>query len=135
MSIADKIRRSWDCNEAIRIIGSHGHRFFYSSEFDRFARFNIDDRGRVWFIDNYSGTPIYTHYNGRWRHFNNGGTLKALVIKMRDYITKGQKLSRGYIGPETSWTDGNVWGYSEEEMRIVREKAGDLPCFIGGGHG
>ncbi len=131
--IAAKRQRAEHVNEVMRIIASHGRRFFYSATSNRYASIEVDARGRVWFIDDYSGKAIYTHPTGftnRWRGFTHGGTLRSLVEAFRDYITNGVPLSPAYLGPERHrLTDGNIWGYDDNSMRAVRELAGAFPVF------
>jgi hypothetical protein len=127
-----KRQRCEQVNQAIQIIASHGRRFFFSSSSQSYASMQVDDRGKVWFIDSYSRKRIYTHpttWGGRWKGFTNGGTLKDLVEKFRDYICTGTQLSAYYLGPERSFDESNVWGYDAESMRAVRDQAGLLPVF------
>ena len=56
-----KRSRAIRVNEAIQIISSHGRRFFYNSEHDRVAHIQVDDRGTVWFVDDYTAERINTH--------------------------------------------------------------------------
>lgn len=119
-------------NEAIQIISNHGRRFFYNSEHDRVAHIQVDDRGTVWFVDDYTGQRINTHkapHSRVWKNFSHGGTLRALVEAFRDYILTGEAVSPHLLGPETSWTNGNVWGYEPQAMKNVRQQAGLLPVF------
>ena len=126
-----KRQRAEQVNQLIRIIADNGRRFFYSQTVNRYASMEVDQRGKVWFIDDYSGKRIFTHetvWGGKWRGFSHGGTLKDLVKKFRDYICTGEPLHPGYLGPER-FNDSNIWGYDEEGMRAVREQAGALPVF------
>jgi hypothetical protein len=128
---AQKHQRAEHVNQVIKIIAGHGRRFFYSQSVDRYASMEVDQRGMVWYIDNYTGKRIFTHetvWGGKWRGFSHGGTLKDLIKKFRDYIRTGEPLHPGYLGPER-FNDTNVWGYDEEGMRAVREHAGALPVF------
>lgn len=91
----------------------------------------VDARGKVWFIDDYSGTRVFTHetvWGGRWRGFTHGGTLKDVVKAFRDYICTGKQLHPGYLGPER-FDDSKIWGYDEAGMKAAREQAGALPVF------
>lgn len=128
-----KLQRAEHVNQAIQIIGSHGRCFFYNQHGNRFASMEVDARGRVWFIDDYSQKRIYTHpttWGGRWRGFSHGGTLRELVMGFRDYICTGKPLSPFYLGPEReNLTNGNIWGYEPEAMATVRELAGALSVF------
>jgi hypothetical protein len=129
--LALKRQRVEHVNQAIRIIGAHGRRFFFNQIADRYASMEVDHRGKVWFIDDYSARRIFTHetnWGGRWRGFSHGGTLRAVVEAFRDYIRSGEPAHPGYLGPER-FNGSNIWGYDEEGMKAVREQAGALPVF------
>lgn len=122
-------------NQLVQVIAKHGRRFFYSAEKNRTAEFKLDERGRVWFVDDYTGKTIFTHQCGlhsRWRGFTHGGTLRALVEAIRDYIMHGEKLSIGWLGPERSFTNGNIWGYEPDQMAACRAEALMLPIIENG---
>ncbi|SIT50469.1 conserved hypothetical protein [Paraburkholderia piptadeniae] len=121
-----KIDRAVHANQLIRVIASHGRRFFYCVPTDRYARIELDPRGRVWFIDDYSAKPIYTHNYGNWRGFTHGGTLRDLVDDMRDYIMTGKRIGSWKITRPRE--DGsNTWGYDKESAEAVRNAAFLLP--------
>jgi hypothetical protein len=127
-----KQQRVEHVNQVIRIIADHGRRFFYSQANNRYASMVVDQRGNIWFIDDYSGKHILTHetvWGGRWHSFTHGGTLRRLVENFRDYIRTGEQLNPFYLGPERSFDDSNIWGYDEAAMKAVREQAGALPVF------
>lgn len=129
--LALKRQRVEHVNQAIRIIADHGRRFFFNQLADRYARMEVDQRGKVWFVDDYSARRIFTHktvWGGRWRGFSHGGTLRNLVEAFRDYIRTGEPLPPGYLGPER-FDDSNIWGYDEAGMKAVREQAGALAVF------
>ena len=126
-----KRKRCEQVNQAIRIIADHGRRFFYSQTVNRYASMEVDHRGKVWLVDDYTGKRVFTHetvWGGRWRGFSHGGTLRSLVEAFRDYICTGKQLHPGYLGPER-FDDSNIWGYDEAGMKAVREQAGALPVF------
>lgn len=128
----NKQQRAEQVNQAIKIIGSHGRRFFYNKDHNRFARMEVDERGKVWFIDDYSGKRIYTHKTGfgsRWKGFTHGGTLRSLVEEFRIYISRGLKVWPGVLGPERLSDGSNIWGYPEDDMQAVRKAASALPVF------
>lgn len=130
-ALADKQSRCNLVNEAIRIIGSHGRRFFYCKSKDAWASMEVDARGRVWFVDDYTRRRVYTHeasFGNDWIGFSHGGTLRNLVELFRDFIRTGKPLHPGYLGHERE--DGsNIWGYEPEAMAIVRAQAGALAMF------
>jgi hypothetical protein len=59
--LALKRQRVDQVHQAIRTIADYGHRFFYSQAVNRYANMEVDQRGKVWFIDDYSGKRIFTH--------------------------------------------------------------------------
>ena len=108
-------------NRLIGEIASCGHHFFRHG--DKVARMEVDARGKVWLIDEYSGRRIYTHYAGRWRGFTHGGTLRDLVCSLRDFITSGALLHAHSFGPFPDWySRGDPWAYGADMVR-VREAA------------
>lgn len=111
-------------------IGACGRRFFARS--DRQARFELDPKGRIWFVDDYSNRPIYTHHTrDSWRGFSHGGTLRDLVIALRDFIRTGQPIV-GHFGPwPQSTCGGDLWGYGED-MQRVRDAADRLGIACSG---
>ncbi|WP_460371614.1 hypothetical protein ACOYXF_08780 [Pseudomonas sp. Tul1A2] len=54
-----KRQRVEHVNHAIRIIGTHGRRFF-NQVADRYASIEVDQTGKVWFIEDYSARRIFT---------------------------------------------------------------------------
>ncbi|HDR9065509.1 TPA: hypothetical protein ACU967_002267 [Burkholderia contaminans] len=123
-----KIDRAVHANTLIKIIASHGRRFFYSESKNQYARIELDERGRVWFIDYYTGKRIYTHRSGHWNGFTSGGTLKSLVEDMRDYITFGMRIAPWKIAPPRE-NGSNIWGYPAEAAEAVRKAALALPII------
>ncbi|MNV86395.1 hypothetical protein D3C71_1804260 [compost metagenome] len=117
-------------NALIQVIAAHGRRFFYRGESGRVARVELDPRGRVWWVDDYTGKRIYTHhtpFGNRWRGFSHGGTLRALAEAIRDYITTGTRMHRGHIAPPMSY--GDLWGYGPEAAAAVQVAAFALPIM------
>lgn len=127
-ALAAKRERAERANALLRTIAGCGRRFFANG--DRVSAFEVDDRGRVWLRDKRTGALIYTHYAYRWRHFTEGGTLKSLCERLRDFIRTGEP-QRLNLGPWPQWIcDGDLWGYGDD-MRQVRQAAADLgiaPC-------
>lgn len=124
-----KQQRVEHANQLIQVIAAHGRKFFYSKTAGRVARIEIDARGRVWFVDDYSERRIYTHTPHRWRGFTHGGTLRSLVEDMRDYIIRGERIRRWKIAPAYSHSDGDIWGYGSEAAAAVRAAAYALPIM------
>lgn len=120
----NKEDRAKKVNQLVKVIGDGGRHFFNYQ--GRYARIEVDYRGRVWWIDNYTQKRIYTHYGHRWRGFSNGGTLRSLVEAFRDFVSRGDYVPRYHFGP---WPDhychGDLWGYGDY-MKKVRNAAVDL---------
>ena len=111
-----KRMRAQKANEFLREIAGCGRRFFHHA--GRISAFEADYGGRVWFEDAYSQKRIYTHYRYKWRGFTNGGTLRALVERLRDYISTGHSPNLN-LGPwPEHLCDGDLWGYGDDMQRV-----------------
>jgi len=111
-------------NAMLRIISKHGRRFFLCE--GEVSRFALAKNERVWFIDNYPQQAIYTHYNGRWRGFSHGGTLKTLCVELREYIMGRRDLPLDHLGPwPADYCGGDLWGYGDD-MKLVRRECAEL---------
>jgi hypothetical protein len=118
--VIEKQQRLESANQLIQSIAGCGRKFFYHK--GNVSRFELDKSGRVWFVDGYNGARIYTHYAGRWHGFSEGGTLRGLVIALRDYITHGNPIGFA-LGPFPDWySGGDPWGYGAD-MKTVYECA------------
>ena len=108
-------------NEFIRIVASYGRRFFSYS--GRIGRFELGSRGHIYWRDEYTQKRIYTHYLYDWRGFSNGGTMRGLVIALREFIAGRGSLPLGALGPWPNYVcGGDLWGYGADEMEQVRAK-------------
>lgn len=116
-------------NEFLAVMGSHGRKFFCHEGVVSWLE--QDERGRIWFVDSWQGTRVYTHREGRWRGFHHGGTLKGLVKALKRYVMEGTMLSpRALWWPEW-YCAGDLWGYGEA-MHPVREAALRLGLVVSG---
>ena len=113
--VTTKKDRAEQASRFLATIASCGRKFFAHN--GRVSRFEVDDRGRIWFVDAYRERRIYTHYEGRWSGFSEGGTLRSLVCKLRDFIRTGEQ-QRLHI---------DLWGYGSD-MDSVRTAA--VACGI-----
>jgi hypothetical protein len=118
-----------NANAVIRAIGSHGRRFFYSSKYDRYGSFSIDDIGCLRYRDDYSGKAIKVVQGGKWRGFSHGGTCRAIVESLAHYIRTGDPINAGHFGPWPDWVCfGDLWGYGKDAMEEVRSAALSNPA-------
>lgn len=124
-------QRLENVNRFIVEIGQRGRRFFYNQKFDRYAQLKIDDRGRVWFRDDYTDQWIYTHLRNRnWRGFSHGGTLRSLIELLSDHVKKGRQLNPRYFDLRPHSCSGHPWGYPHEdypELAAAAVKLGIMP--------
>ena len=132
--IVSKTERLGHANALIEIISRHGRRFFRNRESGAIARLELDASGRLWWIDEYRGSRVYTGkvmgYPHRWRGFSHGGTLRSLVEALRGYVLRGELLHPEYIAPSRiDPTNGDIWGYGAEAAAAVRAEANALPLF------
>lgn len=132
--IVSKTERLGHANALIEIISRHGRRFFRNRESGAIARLELDASGRLWWIDEYRGSRVYTGkvmgYPHRWRGFSHGGTLRSLVEALRGYVLRGELLHPEYIAPSRiDPTNGDIWGYGAEAAAAVRAEAHALPLF------
>ena len=135
MSREQKIERLAHANALIKAISDHGRRFFWNERAQRVAHLELDERGKVWWIDDYRGARVYTHQTtipSRWQGFSHGGTLRSLVECMRDYVVHGRQLPHFRIATPQLYGDSNIWGYSKEAAEAVRAAAFALPIMEGG---
>lgn len=108
-------------NVLIQVIAGNGRGFFGHN--GRVSRLELDGRGRVWLIDKYHEKRVYTHHGGRWRNFTEGGTLRDLIIRLRNYVKRGDAVNPAVFGPwPASYCAGDLWGYGDD-MAKVREAA------------
>lgn len=126
--LTKKRARIEHANKLIKIISEHGRRFFYCKSTDRTAHFSMIN-GRVYLNDDHTGKAIHVRQDVPWKGFSHGGTLKALIEAIAHYIRTGNRLGIGWIGPERTFTDGNIWGYPKEAIESVRMLALGLPIF------
>lgn len=129
-----KSERAQHANQLINTIANHGRKFFLNQKNNKTAEMYVTPNGSIWFVDDYTGKAIYTQYDGRWRGFTHGSTLKQLVEKMRDYIRTGQQIDIRYIAPNRGAMDGgyDMWGYGKDACTALRADIYGLPIICGG---
>lgn len=121
---AARTARARRASALLEVIAACGRRFFHRD--GRVARFEVDDRGRVWLRLEWPRDRMFFLHRPegrRWNQWPHGGTLKRLVIALRDYITSGEPIG-GHFGPWPSFVSGgDLWGYGDEAMAEVRAAA------------
>ncbi|MDE1465652.1 hypothetical protein [Spartinivicinus poritis] len=130
MTSQTKQQRLEAVNELIKVIASSG-RCFFSENADKsnkvenpfISTMEIDERGKIWYIDHYTRKRIYTHNDHDWNYFTHGGTLKRLVAFFRNHISKGAQIRADYFDPNGSfWGEQHPWAYGDDIL-IVKEAA------------
>lgn len=121
-------------NQLVIDISSFGRRFFYSPKNmaggTSTAHFFVDARGAIWFVDDYTEKPIYVAYRNRWQNFSHGGTLRALVQAMAEFIRSGQPIPAGHFGPwQHIGDDRDLWGYGKDAAAALQAKIADCPAI------
>jgi len=122
-----RLQRLQHANDLIKAISEHGRRFFWSERDQRLARLEIDERGKLWWVDNYRGARVYIERvcgreRDHWRGFSHGGTLRHIAQMMRDYVKKGDRFSAWYIAQD-------CWWYEADEAAALLEKVKANPAL------
>jgi hypothetical protein len=112
-------------NAIIRVIASHGRRFF-SEDADRLARvenpfvshFTVDRNGELWLIDKHTRKPVLVRLRDEWRHFSDGGTLRAIVEHLAEHIRAASPINPRWFGISPDWMP-NHWGYGDDMARVA----------------
>lgn len=121
-------QRVREANKVIAIIAKHGRRFFYSSIYDRTARFGLDKYEQVWYLDEHTGMKLYPFGEQDWPGFIHGSTLKYLVARLAQFIVNGHPLELD------RWfrleNDGSYWAYGVEAMQAVRAEVMETGALL-----
>lgn len=107
----DRLKR---VNQLLECIASCGRRFFSDRGAGQIASFRLDDRGRVWYLDDFTGKLLWTAHARMPRGFSHGGTLNGLVSNLASFIRSGQRLPTWLLSEESHW------GYGEDMVRVAR---------------
>lgn len=114
-----KQERLEKANQLLDCVKSCGRRFFETSGNKKYnAKFFINDKGNVYFIDDYTGAEICIRGDRiRKQGFSHGGGLNDFITLLGQYVKKGGFLIRHDFG--------HYWGYGDD-IEIVRAKALEL---------
>ncbi|MCA9924225.1 MAG: hypothetical protein KC421_17735 [Anaerolineales bacterium] len=120
----ERQQRLKNANRLIKTIATHGRRLLSNNE--SITQILMDERQRLWLLDAYTQKKIYLHYQS-WGHgFSDGGTMRQLIVLLKQYILTGQTIHHSFFGPWPQWLcNGDIWGYGED-MNVVRSIAQDL---------
>lgn len=122
-----RAERLENANAVLLAISRHGRRFFEHK--GRVSQFEMDIRNHVWLRDKWTGKRVHLTKRGRWRHFSDGGTLRALCQALLEYIRTGEPIGPSWFGPWPQWIcDGDLWGYGHEAMTALRAELSKLPA-------
>lgn len=134
--VSARRKRAQRANALITRISELGRQFFdHTRGWDgrprgegAVSRFEVNESGRVCFVDGYRGSRIATlHPNSRWRGFSQGGTLRQLVEQLSQFVMWG--TDPGLILSWPSWcSEGDPWGYGDD-MDAVRRAARTLGLY------
>ena len=102
------------------MIAGCGHKFFTHKGFT--SSLELSEHGRVFFIDYYTKKRIYTHDRkyDNWPGFTSGDTLRRLIERLRDFITKGETMNQGYFQPKMDNGFENPWGYGKDILKVKK---------------
>lgn len=116
-------------NAIIGVIASHGRRFF-SQNADRrttcvenpfIARFQVDTRGELWFVDSYTRRLVLVRHS-KWPGFSSGGTLRAIVEHLAEFIKAAKPVNIDYFSPSPQRVcNGDLWGYGTDMLKVRDE--------------
>lgn len=120
MDLKQRISRADNVNQLLEVVGSCGRKFFHYQ--GRYGKIEVDERGRLWFVNEYSLSKVYLHYRYWDRGFGHGGTLRALVDDLKKYIMTGNPINRYHFGPwSQTICEGDLWGYGEDIVMVRAE--------------
>lgn len=131
---SERLERISRVNELTRMIGDLGRGFFLDKETNVYAQMHTDSRSRLYWRDHHTQKSIYLHYRYWKKGFTGGGTLRHLVNMFKEYVMTGELLPSAVFGPwPETFCNGDLWGYGKENMRTIRELAGELGMIDSGG--
>ncbi|UDF17582.1 hypothetical protein LG951_05170 [Bacillus pumilus] len=116
----EQLKRINDINELIKLIASIDRRTFYCESKDSVACFIFGKRGKLFFVDDYTGEWVYPYElgHGPANGFSHGGNMWELVNRFREFIITGQ------YGHLRDYKE--IWAYSREGCQKIRQKAKEI---------
>lgn len=123
MDLNGKEKRLEVANKLICKIASCGRNFFYYDGDETTAKFLLKNN-RIYYMDEYTKAEMLTYnYRQLGRNFNQGGTMKALVMDISEWIRTGEYTNgeNGYGGLFCPH-----WGYPEKDMKEIQDYARKL---------
>jgi len=129
MNIEERQLRVDKVNELLKTIGSCGRKFFHHD--GRFSYFTLGKKGRIWFVDKWTMKKVYMHihHTDSWCNITEGGTLKYLLIALKDYIMIGKPVGNNHFYFPSWICDGDPWMYGEDMVQVIG-KAESLGIWI-----
>ena len=121
--MTEKEKRIEKANKLLKKIASCGRNFFYYGEDKTTAKFILKNN-RIYFMDEYTKSEMLAYnYRQLGRKFNQGGTMKALVLDISEWIRTG-KYTNGKNGYGGLFCPH--WGYPEKDMKDIQDYAREL---------
>lgn len=116
----EQLKRIIDINELIQLIASIDHRTFYCESKNSVACFIFGKRGKLFFVDDYTGEWVYPYElgHGPAKGFSHGGNMWQLVNSMREFIITGR------YGALRDYKE--IWAYSRDGCQKIRQKAKEI---------
>lgn len=113
-------------NRLIEVISSYGRCYFYSRKRDSVARLSFDQRV---YLHDENGATIEAKATSKWDGFSHNDTMRDLVLQMRNYVMRGERIDPAYIGIDSPRGQGILLGYSPDQMQMCWEAAKQLPII------
>ena len=119
MSNTEQIRdRIQKANEFLRVIATRGRCFFSHLHDDGLviARFWRKENGSLWLLNEWKREWMYVsrrNNDGTYKGFRHGGTLRALITALVDWIREEKLIS--------AQSFNRHWGYPERDINQIIE--------------
>ena len=96
--MSDKLERLVSANELLETVKSCGRKFFENKHgYD--TRLEINDKGNIYYIDDYTGSRICIRGDCiRSRGFSHGGGLNSFIRILANYVRGKTHFNAEYLG-------------------------------------